>query len=70
MSAKTGEGVSELLSLIEMLVEDSFVQEAFLFPYSSNKELSMMRDVGVLMREEFLQEGTFLVVKVAKVHAD
>ena len=58
ISAKTGEGLEEMLRGIEDALGLRHVERRFLFPYRAGDDLHRLRRGAVIREEEFLADGT------------
>lgn len=58
ISAKTGEGIPELLSAIETLINSRKIMIDVVIPYSRYEAASFIYKVGAAIEEEHLPEGT------------
>jgi len=61
ISAKTGQGLEELLSAIEKELFESFVALDVLIPYQEGQLLSRFHEYGKVNKVENLEEGTHIV---------
>lgn len=60
ISAKTGEGVGELLSHIESILREKKTFMRLLIPYSEGGALAQIRERGQLACEEYRDNGTYV----------
>ncbi len=60
LSAKTGEGVPELLKLLEAVLRERKVAIEELYPYADISKLQMIRRFGELEEEEYREDGVFV----------
>ncbi len=60
ISAKTGQGLSELLELLEQLLRERQVLIERIYPYSKAGVIQMIRKHGQLLKEEYLSEGIYV----------
>lgn len=60
LSAKTGEGVPELLKLLEAVLRERKVAIEELYPYADMSKLQMIRRFGELEEEEYREDGVFV----------
>ncbi|GAB3041406.1 GTPase HflX [Sediminivirga luteola] len=67
VSARTGEGIGELRTLIEELLPQPQHELTVLLPYERGDLVSRVHEQGTVLTEEHLAEGTVLQ---ARVHAD
>lgn len=66
ISAKTGEGVSALLTRIETFLSDRMVPLTLLLPYSAGSVLSLIRQNGQIHAISYTDAGTRVSVSVPK----
>lgn len=66
ISAKTGEGVSALLTRIEAFLSDRMVPLTLLLPYSAGSVLSLIRQNGQIHAISYTDAGTRVSVSVPK----
>lgn len=66
ISAKTGEGVSALLTRIEAFLSDRMVPLTLLLPYSAGSVLSLIRQNGQVHSLAYTDAGTHVSVSVPK----
>lgn len=66
ISAKTGEGVSALLTRIEAFLSDRMVPLTLLLPYSAGSVLSLIRQNGQIHSLAYTDAGTRVSVSVPK----
>lgn len=66
ISAKTGEGVSALLTRIEAFLSDRMVPLTLLLPYSAGSVLSLIRQNGQVHSLTYTDAGTHVSVSVPK----
>ena len=60
ISAKTGEGVEELLSCVEDVLREQKVEIEQIYPYSDAGKIQLIRKYGELEKEEYTQEGIYV----------
>lgn len=60
ISAKTGDGVDELLSEVEKIVEPKMIQAVFFLPYSEHKRLTGIYDLSIITRKRYTDDGVEL----------
>lgn len=60
LSAKTGEGISELLGLLEAVLREQKVYVEELYPYSELSKLQLIRKFGGLEEEAYQEDGVFV----------
>ena len=58
ISAKTGEGLAELVRAVSEVLPGKKKKGCFLIPYSEGQLLAMLHDEQVVLSEEFLEGGT------------
>lgn len=66
ISAKTGEGVKELLSVVAEVLRESKVLVERLFSYGEAGKLALVRKYGQLLGEEYREDGIFVRAYVPK----
>lgn len=66
ISAKTGEGVDELLSAIAEVLKENKLFVEKLFPYGEAGKLSVVRKYGQLLKEEYREDGIFVQAYVPR----
>lgn len=66
ISAKTGEGIQELLEVIEKILRDMKVYIEEVIPYSDGARLNSIRKYGQLLSEEYGQDGVAVKAYVPK----
>lgn len=57
ISAKTGEGLDELLSLLETILRNQKVYLEKVYSYKEAGKIQLIRKYGQLLKEEYLQDG-------------
>ena len=57
ISAKTGEGLDELLDLLEKILAEEQIYIERLFPYEEAGKIQMIRKYGQLLSEEYTENG-------------
>ncbi len=60
LSAKTGEGIEELLEIMEAVLREQKVAVEALYPYDEIGKLRLIRKYGELMEEEYQEDGVFI----------
>lgn len=60
ISAKTGEGVEELLSCVEDVLREQKVEIEQVYPYSDAGKIQLIRKYGELEKEEYTQDGIYV----------
>lgn len=58
VSAKTGEGIQQLLDIIKKKLNSSRKEIELIVPYSKYEAISIIRERGLLISEEHLESGT------------
>ncbi|MGB4658339.1 MAG: GTPase HflX, partial [Mobilitalea sp.] len=66
ISAKTGEGVKDLLVLIEKILNEQKVLLEKVFSYQDAGKIQMIRKYGQLLEEEYQQDGIYVKAYVPK----
>lgn len=66
ISAKTGEGMEELLCVLEKILRESKVLIEHVFPYTETAKIQKIRKYGQLLTEEYLEDGTYIKAYVPK----
>lgn len=66
LSAKSGEGMEELLSVIEKLLRESKVLFEHVFPYTETSKIQLIRKYGQLLEEEYREDGTYVKAYLPK----
>lgn len=64
ISAKTGEGIQELLNVIETKLSESDTKIDLLLPYSAQQLIARAHEIGQVTKLEHLEQGTRLVALV------
>lgn len=64
ISAKTGEGIDRLLSLIETLLPYPSRRMELLIPYTDGGKLAKIREIGSVFHEEYNENGIRLTVEL------
>ncbi|MFZ9283080.1 MAG: GTPase HflX [Candidatus Nanopelagicales bacterium] len=64
ISAKTGEGIQELLNAIETKLSESDTKIDLLLPYSAQQLIARAHEIGQVTKLEHLEQGTRLVAMV------
>ena len=60
ISAKTGEGVEELLACVEDVLREQKVEIEQIYPYSDAGKIQLIRKYWELEKEEYTQEGIYV----------
>ena len=58
MSAKQGNGIHDLLLLIEQKLNSARREVELIIPYSKYEAMNLIREKGMLLSEEHLENGT------------
>lgn len=66
ISAKTGYNVDELLKVIENVLKEQKVYIEKTFSYDEAKKIQTIRKIGILLEEEYRQDGIFVKAYVPK----
>lgn len=69
MSAKSGQGLSELSQMILEKVYADYVQKEFLFPYDKGQAVSYFMENAEVLEQEYLEEGIRMRVSCHKADA-
>ena len=64
VSALTGDGIAELLGMIEDKLNFARTEIELLVPYSKYEAIALIRERGVLLSEEHQSEGTLIRAKL------
>lgn len=70
ISAKTGQGVPELLAAVEEVLREQKVYLERTFPYGDAGRISVIRKVGQLLEEEYREDGIFVRAYLPREYAD
>lgn len=65
-SARTGEGMEQVLEVIEKVLRESKVLMEHVFPYTETSKIQLIRKYGQLLEEEYRAEGTYVKAYVPK----
>lgn len=65
-SAKTGEGMEQMLDVLEKVLRESKVLVEHVFPYTETAKIQVIRKYGQLLCEEYRAEGTYVKAYVPK----
>ena len=65
ISALKGQGLEELLPLIERNIADEMIELRVRIPYSATELAALFHQRGIITREEFAEEGTIIEGKIA-----
>lgn len=60
ISAKTGEGIDDLLAAVEAVLRQQKIEIERIYPYSETGKLQIIRQYGELVREEYREEGIYV----------
>lgn len=66
ISAKTGEGLSELLAIMEAVLREQKVLIEQVYPYQHASKIQLIRKYGEILREEYREDGIFVEAYVPK----
>lgn len=66
ISALTGQGLDELLALIERTLAEEMVELCVQIPYRANELVALFHQRGIVTREEFTPRGTRIEGKIAR----
>ena len=66
LSAKNGEGMEQLLEVIEELLRESKILFEHIFPYTETSKIQLIRKYGQLLEEEYRAEGTYIKAYLPK----
>ena len=66
LSAKSGEGMEQLLEVIEKLLRESKILFEHVFPYTETSKIQLIRKYGQLLEEEYRAEGTYIKAYLPK----
>lgn len=66
ISAKTGEGLEDLKTLLEKLISEEQIYIERLFPYSEAGKIQLIREFGQLLSEEYTDTGIAVKARVPK----
>ena len=66
ISAKTGEGISELLEVLERVLQERKVLVEHVFSYSETGKIQQIRKYGQLLLEEYREDGTYVKAYLPK----
>jgi GTPase len=64
VSARTGEGIDELLTRISELIPQPEVEVSLLVPYERGDIISKLHDVGRVLTTEYVEDGTLVTALV------
>ena len=60
ISAKTGEGLENLLDTVEEVLRQQKVMVESVYPYAEAGKIQLIRKYGELLTEEYREEGIFV----------
>ena len=66
LSAKTGEGILQLLELFSKVLQEQKQLVEWIIPYTDTAKLSKIRKFGQLLTEEYREDGIFVRAYVPK----
>ena len=66
ISAKTGEGIPELLCAIEQQLREQKILIERMYPYQESSRVQMIRKYGELLEEHYTEEGIYIRAYVTK----
>ena len=66
ISAKTGEGIPELLCAIEQQLREQKILIERMYPYQESSRVQMIRKYGELLEEHYTEEGIYIRAYVPK----
>ncbi|MBR6771722.1 MAG: GTPase HflX [Lachnospiraceae bacterium] len=66
LSAKQGEGMEELLEVLETVLRESKVLLEHVFPYTETSKIQVIRKYGQLLEEEYREDGTYVKAYLPK----
>jgi GTP-binding protein HflX len=66
ISALTGQGLDDLLALIERVLAEEMVELCVQIPYRANELVALFHQRGIVTREEFTPRGTRIEGKIAR----
>ncbi len=64
ISARTGEGIDELLSKLEEMINSSMIDIEKVFPFDQAGKLQYIRTKGMLIEETYREDGIYVRAKV------
>lgn len=70
ISALTGQGIEEMLSLIAVVLKERYSRIKLFVPYNKSNLVSLLHQKGNVLKEEYGPEGTKLEVEISKIWAD
>ena len=68
ISAKSGEGIERLLSVISDNLPDKMKKLSLLIPYSDGSLASRLHTFGKVLSEEYREDGIMVTALVDKLH--
>ena len=66
ISARTGEGLGELLNVIEDILREQKIYVEKVFPYQESGKIQLIRKYGELLEEKYQEDGIFVKAYVPK----
>jgi GTP-binding protein HflX len=66
ISALKGQGLDELLALIERTLAEEMIAVRVQIPYRANELVALFHQRGIITREEFTEQGTIIEGKIAR----
>ena len=66
ISAKTGEGLAELKSLLEDMLSEGLILIERVYPYTEAGKIALIREYGQLLTEEYTSEGIKVQARVPR----
>lgn len=66
ISARTGEGLEELMTLLDQILQEQQILLERIFPYEEAGLISLIRSQGGLIEEEYRDEGIYIKAYVPK----
>ena len=70
ISAKTGEGIAQLLATIQISLPPTRRKVEFLIPYSNGGLAAKIREDGVILQEEYREDGIYIKAVVNVILAE
>jgi len=67
ISAQTGQGIDELIRLMDEFVPGKRTKIQVVIPYSEGKVLSLIHESGEVLKEEYTEQGTFVELLADKM---
>ena len=66
ISARTGEGLGELLNVIEDILREQKIYVEKVFPYQESGKIQLIRKYGELLEEKYQEDGIFVKAYIPK----